>query len=136
MLEMLPILDNLQRAVAAASDRAFEPSSMSVTEGVRATVAMLVTALQRFGVRKRETVGAAFDPSLHDALMEQDPSSEPPGTIIGVIEDGYTIGDRPKIAHRYDLGGGGATNCFGERYPAIVREKIRLTDEASHAVRL
>jgi molecular chaperone GrpE len=94
MLEMLPILDNLQRAVAAASDRASEPSSMSVTEGVRATVAMLVTALQRFGVRKIETVGAAFDPSLHDAIMEQDLSSEPPGTIIGVIEDGYTIGDR------------------------------------------
>ena len=79
MLEMLPILDNLQRAVAAASDRASEPSSMSVTEGVRATVAMLVTALQRFGVRKIETVGAAFDPSLHDAIMEQDLSSEPPG---------------------------------------------------------
>jgi molecular chaperone GrpE len=95
ILEMLPILDNLQRAIATASDRVSEPiASVSVTEGVRATVAMLVTALQRFGVRKIETVGAAFDPSLHDAILEQDPSSQPPGTIIGVIEDGYTIGDR------------------------------------------
>src|SRR6202171_2349186 len=94
MLEMLPILDNLQRAVAAARDRASEPSSMSVTGGGRATVAMVVTALQRFGVRKIETVGAAFDPSLHDAILEQDPSSERPGTIIGVMEDGYMIGDR------------------------------------------
>jgi molecular chaperone GrpE len=94
MLEMLPISDNLQRAIAAASDRASEPTgSVSVIEGVRATEAMLVTALERFGVRKIETAGAAFDPTLHDAIMEQ-PSSEPPGTIIGVIEDGYTIGDR------------------------------------------
>jgi molecular chaperone GrpE len=95
VLEMLPILDNLQRAIAAASDRASEPTgSVSVTDGVRATEAMLLTALKRFGVRKVESVGAAFDPSLHDAILEQDPSSEPPGTIIGVIEDGYTIGDR------------------------------------------
>jgi molecular chaperone GrpE len=95
VLEMLPILDNLQRAIAAASDRASEPTgSVSVTDGVRATEAMLLTALKRFGVRKVESVGAAFDPSLHDAILEQDPSSQPPGTIIGVIEDGYTIGDR------------------------------------------
>jgi molecular chaperone GrpE len=95
VLEMLPILDNLQRAIAAASDRASEPTgSVSVTDGVRATEAMLLTALKRFGVRKVESVGAAFDPSLHDAILEQDPSSQPPGTIIGIIEDGYTIGDR------------------------------------------
>jgi molecular chaperone GrpE len=94
MLEMLPISDNLQRAIAAASDRASEPTgSVSVIEGVRATEAMLVTALERFGVRKIETAGAAFDPTLHDAIMEQ-PSSEPPGTIIGVIEDGYMIEGR------------------------------------------
>ena len=55
---------------------------------------MLLTALKRFGVRKIETVGAAFDPSLHDAILEQDPSSERPGTIIGVMEDGYMIEDR------------------------------------------
>src|ERR1700730_3308073 len=47
ILEMLPILDNLQRAIAAASDRASEPTgSMSIT--VRATIAMLLTALKRF----------------------------------------------------------------------------------------
>lgn len=95
VLEMLPILDNLQRAIATASDRVSEPiASVSVTEGVRTTIAMLLTALKRFGVRKIETVGAAFDPSLHDAILEQDPSSERPGTIIGVMEDGYMIEDR------------------------------------------
>jgi molecular chaperone GrpE len=95
MLEMLPIVDNLQRAIAAASDRASEAAgSVSVIEGIRATEAMLRTALQRFGVRKVETVGAAFDPALHDAILEKDPSSERPGTIIGVMEDGYMIGDR------------------------------------------
>jgi molecular chaperone GrpE len=91
----LPILDNLQRATAAASDRVSEPiASVSVTEGVRATEAMLLTALKRFGVRKLESVGAAFDPSLHDAILEQDSSSERPGKIIGVMEEGYMIEDR------------------------------------------
>jgi molecular chaperone GrpE len=95
ILEILPILDNLQRATAAASDRVSEPiASVSVTEGVRATEAMLLTALKRFGVRKLESVGAAFDPSLHDAILEQDSSSERPGKIIGVMEEGYMIEDR------------------------------------------
>lgn len=95
ILEMLPILDNLQRAIATASDRVSEPTgSVSIIEGVRATEAMLLTALKRFGVRKLESVGADFDPSLHDAILEQDPSSERPGTIIGVMEDGYMIEDR------------------------------------------
>jgi molecular chaperone GrpE len=41
-----------------------------------------------------ESLGAAFDPLLQDAIMEQDQSSEPPGTIVGVLEEGYTIGDQ------------------------------------------
>jgi molecular chaperone GrpE len=41
-----------------------------------------------------ESLGAAFDPLLHDAIMKQDQSSEPPGTIVGVMEEGYTIGDQ------------------------------------------
>src|ERR1700730_1048468 len=56
ILEILPILDNLQRATAAASDQPI--ASVSGTEGVRATEAMLLTALKRFGVRKLESVGA------------------------------------------------------------------------------
>src|ERR1700730_10914029 len=95
MVEMLPILDNLQRASAAAGEQMVEPiGSASVTEGVRATIAMRGTALERFGVRKVENLGAAFDPLLHDAIMEQDQSSEPTGTIVGVMVEGYTIGDQ------------------------------------------
>jgi molecular chaperone GrpE len=95
MLEILPILDNLQRAIAAANDRASEPTGgVSVIEGVRATEVMLVATLKRFGVRKVESVGAVFDPSLHDAIIEQDPGADPPGTIVGVMEEGYSIGDR------------------------------------------
>ena len=94
MLEILPILDNLQRAIAAANDRASEPTGgVSVIEGVRATEVMLVATLKRFGVRKVESVGAVFDPSLHDAIIEQDPGADPPGTIVGVMEEGYSIGD-------------------------------------------
>ena len=100
-------------------------SSVSVTEGVRATIAMLLTALKRFGVRKIETVGAAFDPSLHDAILEQDPSSERPGTIIGVMEDGYMIEDRLLRPARVIVAGRRshtATNSDGELQTASAND--------------
>jgi molecular chaperone GrpE len=68
MLEILPIADNLQRAIAVVGDPASETTDgVSIIEGVRATDGMLVTALNRFGVRKVESLGATFDPLLHDA---------------------------------------------------------------------
>ena len=50
--------------------------------------------LERFGIRKIEAIGQPFDPSLHEAVMEVDDGGQPPGTVVRVVEDGYTIHDR------------------------------------------
>lgn len=89
--ELLAVMDNLQRAVAAASDR---PSDASLLEGVQATQEMLGDVFGRFGVKKIDALGARFDPTLHEAIMEMEDGSHSPGSVGGIVEDGYTIHDR------------------------------------------
>jgi molecular chaperone GrpE len=93
--ELLVVADNLQRTIAAA-DR-YSPETVedaALIEGVRATARLLERTLERFGIRKIEALSKRFDPALHEAVMEVEDSSQPPGTVVRVVEDGYTIHDR------------------------------------------
>ena len=94
--ELLPVLDNLQRTVAAAERGA--PASVedaALIEGVRAIERLLRHTFEQSGIRRIEALGAPFDPSLHEAMMEEEADGEqPPGTITRVLEGGYTIHDR------------------------------------------
>jgi molecular chaperone GrpE len=93
--ELLPIVDNLQRTTEAAQGRASASVEDAVLiEGVRAIERLLLHTLGQFGIRRVEALGAPFDPSLHEALAEQDDGSQPPGTVVRVLEDGYTLHDR------------------------------------------
>ena len=93
--ELLAVADNLQRTLAAAERPAFENAAdVALIDGVRATQRMLMQVLERFGVRKIEALGQPFDPALHEAVLEVDDPSYPPGTVVRVVEDGYTIHDR------------------------------------------
>jgi molecular chaperone GrpE len=93
--ELLEVLDNLQRAIAAAEQAAAASSAdQALIDGVRATERMLVALLERFGVRRIEALGRRFDPNLHEALFEVDDDAHPPGTVVQVVEDGYTIHHR------------------------------------------
>lgn len=93
--ELLTVADNLQRAIAAAERESSGPSSdASLLEGVRATQRMLLAVFERFGIRKIEALGAAFDPTLHEAVMELDDPAQAPGAVVQVMEDGYMIRDR------------------------------------------
>jgi molecular chaperone GrpE len=93
--ELLTIADNLQRALAAAEEQATQAGgNFSLVEGVRATERMLMAMLERFGVRRIDAFGAPFDPALHEAIMEVNDPSRPPGTVVQVVEHGYTIHDR------------------------------------------
>jgi molecular chaperone GrpE len=89
--ELLAVMDNLQRAVAAASER---PSDASLLEGVQATQEMLADVFGRFGVKKIDALGARFDPNLHEAIMEMEDGTHLPGSVGQIVEDGYTIHDR------------------------------------------
>jgi molecular chaperone GrpE len=94
--EMLIVVDNLQRTIAAAEDQgpATTESAAALVEGVRATLRVLMRILESFDVRPIAAFGERFDPSVHEAIMELDDPSQPPGTVIRVVEDGYTIQDR------------------------------------------
>jgi molecular chaperone GrpE len=93
--ELLAVADNLQRAVAAAEQRASgNPADAPLIEGLRAAQSMLDSVLERFGIRKIDALGAPFDPGLHEAMMEVDDASHEPGSVAHVMEDEYTIHDR------------------------------------------
>ena len=94
-LEMLTVADDLQRTLDAAGERASPaPANQPLIEGVRATLSNLLQTLERFGVRRIEALGQRFDPYRHEAVMEADDPSKPPGAVVNVMQDGYMIGDR------------------------------------------
>jgi molecular chaperone GrpE len=86
--ELLPVLDDLERALEAAA----EHEEAKLEEGVRLVHRELVSALTKEGVVEIETNGQ-FDPHVHEALLSQ-PSDEDEGSIIEVIQKGYQLGDR------------------------------------------
>ena len=92
---MLGVADNLQRAIAAAEgQQRWATEDAPLIEGVRATERMLESTFERFGVQKLSPLGNPFDPNLHEAVMQVDDASSPPGTVAKVLEDGYTLHDR------------------------------------------
>jgi molecular chaperone GrpE len=91
--ELLAIADNLRRTIAAASDDGSETAE-ALIEGVRATERLLEKVFARFGIRKIEVLDKPFDPNLHEAIMEVEDTTRPPGTVVRVAEDGYMIHDR------------------------------------------
>jgi molecular chaperone GrpE len=86
--ELLPVLDDLERALAAAE----EHQEAKLEEGVRLVHRELAAALQREGLAEIDTDGQ-FDPHVHEALLSQ-PSDADEGSVIEVVQKGYTLGDR------------------------------------------
>ncbi|HEY6029747.1 MAG TPA: nucleotide exchange factor GrpE [Gaiellaceae bacterium] len=85
--ELLPILDDLERALEAAE----EHEEAKLEEGVRLVHRSLAEALRREGLEEIATEGR-FDPHVHEALLTQ-PSEEAEGSVIQVLQKGYTLGD-------------------------------------------
>ena len=87
--ELLPILDDLERALQAAN----EHQEATLEEGVELVHRSLAQLLARNGVKEIDTKGA-FDPHVHEALLAQPVEDAESGTVIDVVQKGYTIGDR------------------------------------------
>src|SRR6476661_8122364 len=86
--ELLPVLDDLERALAAAE----EHEEAKLEEGVRLVHRELADALEREGLAEIETTGV-FDPHVHEALLSQ-PSDKQEGSVLEVVQKGYRLGDR------------------------------------------
>jgi molecular chaperone GrpE len=85
--ELLPVLDDLRRALEAAEQH----EEAKLEDGVRLVHRQLSDVLAKEGLTEIETDGA-FDPHVHEALLAQ-PSEQEPGTVIEVLQKGYRLGD-------------------------------------------
>jgi len=86
--ELLPVLDDLERALSAAEQH----EEAQLEEGVRLVHRSLASLLQRNGVEEIATDGK-FDPHVHEALLSQ-PSEAEEGAVIDVVQKGYKLGER------------------------------------------
>jgi molecular chaperone GrpE len=94
--DMVGIADNFARALAAVPApirEAADPQLKAVLDGVEATDRQLMQTLERYGV-KAVDVSGKFDPNLHQAIAEVPGGGKAPGSIVDVVQSGYTIGDR------------------------------------------
>ena len=90
--DMLPVADNLERALEAASNQ--QGSLETIIEGVELTLKSMADGLKRHNVEAVDPAGEPFDPQLHQAMsMVPDPNVEP-NTVINVFQRGYTLNGR------------------------------------------
>jgi molecular chaperone GrpE len=95
--DVLDIADNLQRALDAipAETRANADAGLAaLIEGVELTERSLLNTLEKNGVKKFDPAGQKFDPNFQQAMYEVPDASVPSGTVVQVVQAGYTIGDR------------------------------------------
>ncbi|HEY1540044.1 MAG TPA: nucleotide exchange factor GrpE [Solirubrobacteraceae bacterium] len=88
--ELLPALDNLERALAAI--QASDPEH-DVTKGIRLVTAELAAALGRTGVKSYDPAGERFDPVQHEAVAQQPVEGVESGTVVQVLQPGYRLND-------------------------------------------
>ena len=84
---ILPVMDHLERALAA------ESADAALHEGVSMVHRQLSEALEKRGVTVIDCAGEKFDPRLEDAVMQADASEGEPGTVCLVLQKGYQLGD-------------------------------------------
>jgi len=89
--ELLPVYDNLERAVSAAQ-QAGEQGALVV--GVQATLAQFLEVLRRFGITKVNSQGQPFDPNKHQAVSQMPNAEVPAGTVLHVLQQGFLMHDQ------------------------------------------
>jgi molecular chaperone GrpE len=90
--ELLPVLDNLERALAHSRENC--GSEDSLAQGVKLTVDGFLNALDKFGVTMVKTKGEPFDPNFHEAVMQQENPDVEPNTVLEEVQKGYLLHDR------------------------------------------
>jgi molecular chaperone GrpE len=90
-LELLPALDNLQRALDAASKQGDQGP---LARGVAMVESQLMGVLGRFGIAPMIALNQPFDPNVHEAVSQVPRTDVPPGTIVEVLQPGYRLHER------------------------------------------
>jgi molecular chaperone GrpE len=90
--DLLPVLDNLERALEHAIEDAGPGEAMA--KGLELTYQELWKVLERHGVERVEALGQPFDPEVHEAMMQQEDPDHEAGTVIGEMQRGYLLAGR------------------------------------------
>ena len=95
--DMLAVSDNLRRAIDAIPADVRENADAGLStliEGVEMTERSMLATLERHGVRKLEPIGQKFDPNFHQAMFEIPNVEVANNTVVQVVQDGFSIGER------------------------------------------
>src|SRR5262249_55890540 len=90
-LDLLPVLDNLERATEAAQKAG---ESGPLVQGVSLVQSQFLELMGRHGVKRIDARGKPFDPNLHQALTQLAVPDAEPNTVVQVVENGYVMNDR------------------------------------------
>lgn len=88
--EILPVVDNLERALSHAD----EESPSALVEGIRMTHGILISALKKFGVTPVESIGQPFNPDFHQAMTQVPSDQHPANTVVDEFQKGYLLKER------------------------------------------
>lgn len=91
LVELLPVIDNLQRAIQAVPE---DQQSSGIVQGVKMVEKQLHDAISRRGVETIQAEGEPFDPNHHEAILQQPSTDVPPGTVLQQTQVGYRLHDR------------------------------------------
>jgi len=89
--QLLAVVDNLEKAILAATD---ETSIAAVRQGIELTLKSLMDTLEKSGLKPVAAEGEPFDPNYHEAISEVADDNVKPGTVVRVLQKGYTLNDR------------------------------------------
>ena len=89
---MLPVVDNLDRAIESSSND--DHGQNSVLEGVNMTLKEILKVFEQFNVKPFESLRKAFDPALHQAVMQEETDDHPENTVLNELQKGYMMHDR------------------------------------------
>lgn len=91
VIELLPVLDSFEQGLASRQDN---EGVKAILDGMELTHRMLLTVLEKFGVKILNPVGQVFDPHQHEAMMAQESADAAPNTVLVVVQKGYQLHDR------------------------------------------
>jgi molecular chaperone GrpE len=94
--DLLSVADNLQRALESVPKSALDGNGFltKLVDGVGATERELINVLEKNGLKRIDPADTIFDANFHEVLFEMDAPGKPAGTVVQVLQPGYTIGDR------------------------------------------
>lgn len=114
--ELLPVIDNLERAIKAARD-SDQGTGSALVQGVDLTLKQLSGSLARFGVQAIETTGHVFDPTTHQAVAHVPSDNVPANHVVEEFQKGYRLHERMLRAAMVSVSSGPATANEHEAAP-------------------